>query len=166
LKIDGDLLMKYVKRFFMAVTFLAVGSFVWWAGMNYTGYCHAEGRYLSDEEKIDSAVQHVLAGYSTSVEFPVKIVNGSFQRGPKWDKSRNTIRYKDANEFFEENPDCCKFSMVIGEGYTASIIDRIFGYISTFVTIRYKVRYFDDDNIERYNDGGQAVAIKNCGQAW
>ena len=59
--------MKYVKRFFLAVTVLTVGGFVWWAGMNYTGYCHAEGRYLSDEEKIKSAVQYIVNRGSFSI---------------------------------------------------------------------------------------------------
>lgn len=159
--------MKYIKRFFGVSALLAIGFAVWWMGMNYNGYCHAEGRYLSDEERINSAVQYVLASYPQSVSNVEVIVNDAFQRGPNWVKPKQTIKYKDVGEFLEINLNCCELSMALGvEAEPTSLLDRITGYISTFVIVRYKIRYLDDDNIEKYNDGGQAVSIKNCGQAW
>jgi len=162
----GSFVVKHVKKILGTAVVLPLGFCIWWSGMNYAGYCHKEGRFLSDEEKIHSAIRYVLAGYPPSISNVEVIVNDAFQRGPSWAKPKNTIKYKDVDEFQEINPNCCKLSMVIAEGVRSSFIDRIAGYFSTFVIVRYKVRYFDDNNVEKHNDGGQAVAIKNCGQAW
>jgi hypothetical protein len=158
--------MKYVKRFFLAVTFLALGGFTWWAGMNYTGYCHAEGRYLSDEEKINSAVQFVFNRYPPTISKTIeKDVNGIMQKSDFWYAPENPIMYKDIKDFIDFNPSCCTLSMRTGEGSAPSFLDRITGYVSTYVIVRYKVRYLENSN-EKYQIDRTAVAVRNCGASW
>jgi hypothetical protein len=159
--------MKFVRRFFIAVTILAVGGFVWWAGMNYTGYCHAEGRYLSDEEKINSAIRFALYGYPPSISKEIEVnVNGTTQKHEYWYVPENPIKYKDIDDFMAINPGCCKLSMRTGEGDAPSFLDRITGYVSTYVIVKFKVRYFDEQHLEKFANSGVAVAVKNCGESW
>lgn len=159
--------MKYVKRFFGVVALLSVGGFVWWAGMNYVGYCHAEHRFLSDEEKINSAIEFALYGYPPSISKEIEVnVNGVFQKREHWYIPEHPIKYQNLKEFMLINPECCRLSMQTGEGGMPSLLDRITGYVSTYVIVKFKVRYLDEQQVEKYGDAGLAIAIKNCGQSW
>ena len=145
--------MKYVKRFFLAVTVLTVGGFVWWAGMNYTGYCHAEGRYLSDEEKIKSAVQYIVNSGSFSIKKQKNMtVNGVILEVDDWYRPENPVKFKDEKEFFDANPSCCSLHLNEGEGISVNFMDRITGYLSSYV------------HIEKFGEGEADIAIKNCGE--
>lgn len=158
--------MKYVKRFFGAVALLAVGGSVWWTGMNYAGYCHAEHRFLSDEEKIHSAVQFVLNRYPPTISKKIDVtVNGVAQKSDYWYPPENPVMYKDINDFMAINPGCCRLSMRTGEGSPLSLLDRITGYASTFVIVKYDVRY-KENGIEKSQMDSTAVAVRNCGNAW
>lgn len=159
--------MKYVKRFFGAVALLAVGGTFWWTGMNYAGYCHAEHRFLSDEEKINSAIEFALYGYPPSISKEIELnVNGVSQKREHWFIPEHSIKYQDLNEFNKINPACCRLSMRTGEGSMPSFLDRITGYVSTYVLVNFKVRYLDEHQVEKYGDAGIAVAVKNCGESW
>lgn len=159
--------MKYVKRFFGAVALLAVGGTFWWTGMNYAGYCHAEHRFLSDEEKIHSAVQFVLNRYPPSISKQIDVnVNGVTQKIDHWYMPENPVMYKDINDFMAINPGCCRLSLRTGEGGAPSFLDRITGYVSTYVLVQFKVRFIDDKHVENFSNGGMAVAVKNCGDSW
>ncbi len=158
--------MKYIKRFFGVPALLAIGFSVWWMGMNYNGYCHAEGRYLSDEEKINSAVQFVLDRYPPTISKQIEVNdNGVVQKRDYWYAPEKPVMYKDINDFKLINPECCRFSFRTGEGRAPSVIDRITGYVSSYVIVSYKVRYIEEHS-EKYAMDGTAVAIKNCGRAW
>ncbi len=156
--------MKYVKRFFLAVTVLTVGGFVWWAGMNYTGYCHAEGRYLSDEEKIKSAVQYIVNSGSFSIKKQKNMtVNGVILEVDDWYRPENPVKFKDEKEFFDANPSCCSLHLNEGEGISVNFMDRITGYLSSYVHMEYKVKYIEE-GIEKFGEGEADIAIKNCGE--
>lgn len=158
--------MKYIKRFFGVSALLAIGFAVWWMGMNYNGYCHAEGRYLSDEERINSAVQYVLDRYPPTISKQIEVNdNGVVQKRDYWYAPEKPVMYKDINDFMLINPECCRIGMSAGESGPANVLDRLTGYVSSYVIVRYKVRYLEEKN-EKYAMDGTAVAIKNCGRAW
>jgi hypothetical protein len=147
---------------------VALGVFVfWWCGMNYTGYCHSQGRYLSNEEKIRSAVDFTLNRYPPTISRKIKVnVDGVTKDTEERFAPKNPIKYSNIDEFIKLNPDCCTLSMRTREGGRPYFLDRITGYVSTYVLILFKVRYFNENNIENYSDSGMAVAIQNCGKSW
>ena len=159
--------MKKVKRVVCVMALCAVGFSIWWMGMNYSGYCHAEGRYLSDDEKIRSAVQYVLNRYPPTISKKIeKTIDGKVHVYDHWYMPENPIKYKNVDEFLVLNPGCCELSMTMAEGLTPLWIDRVSGIVSTYVLVLYKVRYLGPDNIEKHADGGMGVAIQDCGKAW
>lgn len=159
--------MRNIKKGLLLVGLLAIGWVVWWCGMNYTGYCHAEGRYLSDDEKIRPAIQFVLDRYPPTISKTIeRNVNGVIQKSDFWYAPEQPVKYRDIAEFMAINPDCCELSMRTGEGRGGALLDRVTGYFSTYVIVWFKVRYLDENNIENYGKKGMAVAIKNCGESW
>ena len=138
----------------------------WWMGMNYTGYCHAEGRYLSDQEKFDSAIQYVLDRYPPTISKTVVVdVNGTKQTREHWYMPENIIRYNGIDDFKKNNQDCCKLSKTAGEGRRHSILDRLTGNASGFVIINYKVMYIEN-SFKNHAMDVTAVTVKNCGTSW
>jgi hypothetical protein len=153
--------MKYVKRFFLAVTVLTVGGFVWWAGMNYTGYCHAEGRYLSDEERINLAITNILQTYPPVLtENAVGVIHAK--------RPDNPIYYADIAEFKSANNNCCNITQVGPEGKNdrVSLYSRITGSISGLVHVKYLVRYKDEHGNYLSKTHETYPAITNCGAIW
>lgn len=122
---------------------------------------------MSDEEKINSAVQFVLDRYPPSINKVIeKNINGSIQKIDHWYKPERPIKYRDVQEFRIINPDCCVFSLQTGEGMKPSKLDRIIGNFSTYVIVKFKVRYYEGIDLEKTEDSGEAVAVKNCGKSW
>ena len=143
---------------------------MWWMGMNYTGYCHAKNRYLSEQEKVEAGIQFVLDGYPPSLQFArTETINGVAEELVSWKIPEYPVRYKNAVEFKALNPACCELVKVInvpGEGIIKhSILDRLSGFFSDFVIIKFKVRYVDDGQ-EKNADSSMSVSIANCGKAW
>jgi hypothetical protein len=52
--------MRRVLQTALGALLLAV---VWWPGMNYFGYCHASGKFLTEREKIDAAIEDAISPY-------------------------------------------------------------------------------------------------------
>lgn len=153
--------MKYVKRFFISATVLAVSGFVWWTGMNYAGYCHAEHRFLSDEEKINLTIKNILQTYP-----PVLTENAMGAIHSK--RPENPVYYADMADFKSINVNCCTITQKTndGEGYQVSFYSRITGNISGLVHVKYLVRYKDKqgDEVSKLLDA--YPAITNCGTVW
>lgn len=153
--------MKYVKRIFLAVAVVAVSGFVWWAGMNYTGYCHAEGRYLSDEERINLAITNILQTYPPVLtENAVGVIHSK--------QPENSIIYADIADFKSINKNCCEILQKTndGEGYKVSLFSKISGNISGLVYVKYLVRYRDEKGNELSKIHEVYPAITNCGAIW
>ncbi|MFN6515749.1 MAG: hypothetical protein RMY29_014805 [Nostoc sp. CreGUA01] len=83
--------------------------------LNYSGFCFAKMRYLSDEERF-----RMVFDYQNERTDLLNIANveGSIY---------NYIKYASFDEYIKENPDCCSInpggSYDIGQ---ASFLDRIF----------------------------------------
>lgn len=137
--------------------------------LNFLGFCFTDKRFLSDQEKTNIVVREVLAAYPRPGETvnQVSVVNGV----QVWTRVKvspeNLIPYRDINEFFSQNPDCCKVTKVYhdGEGLVAlDFVDRICGRVSDFVEVKYFVRYRDEQGVERKKSIRTFPAISNCGK--
>lgn len=107
------------------------------SGLNYSGFCMSERRWLSDEEMIRS---HLKTFDSIG--------------------SLETV-----DEFLERNPECCRFSGALGQNWPF-FLDRIGGYFGGYILITNSTfLYIDDDEIkERYLYSNDGEPITNCGK--
>ncbi len=150
-------MLNCIKKHFLLVLILLLGGIP--ASLNYSGFCISQGRYLSDEEKIRIVI---ISGNSQDT-IPVEIEKEGHKH---WQENYKQIKYKDVNEFFDKNPDCCKVNG--GGPYdlgAPSFFDRITGYDSgDVVTINARANYIDE------NGNKQSIMLKsdsvltNCGQ--
>lgn len=163
------------RRVLLSVVVLAVVYIATIAGLNYSGYCFKQKRYLSDQEKIDIAVAYIIAhlkprerpvtSYATSpfVEYEERGIQ-KHVRANDWPDDQ--IKYQDISDFYEINKDCCKLVLEGREGFKPSFWDRISGRTSALVYVRYTVRFLTDDGIERLGKVEAYPAISNCGHIW
>ncbi|MFN6569122.1 hypothetical protein [Dendronalium sp. ChiSLP03b] len=131
------------------LTFLSI-----YFSLNYSGFCFAKMRYLSDEEKIK------LAFYSLNNAEKLRIqIAGKME-------DRKFIKYKSFEEYIKENPDCCTISPPGGtETPSDSFLTRILGLHSgEGIRIKFKVRYLDENGLERFQEITTGIALQNCGK--
>ncbi len=125
---------------------LAIGYF----GLNYSGFCFAQMRYLSDEEKIRSVFDYQNARSELPINF----------------KYYEHIKYESFDEYIKENPDCCKINSKRGHDVPVPwFLDRIFGFNSgDFIFIDFKMRYVDEKGKQRIKTLNFENAVQNCGK--
>jgi hypothetical protein len=104
------------------VTAILVG-FVAWQGLNHTGFCYRQARFLSDAELIRIAVEDQLPS-----------------RGPE-----ATIRYRSVDELMRANPNCCQVfrygreATFSREWIDKPVIKRTLGLYSVGVRVWYRI---------------------------
>ena len=136
-------------------SFLFVGSALLilfgYFGLNYSGFCFAEMRYLSNEEKI-----RAVFDYQNSRN---KLPLDNLQH-PKH------IKYKSFDEHITLYPECC--SVNPGGPYEVpptNFLDRIFGYNSgDVVVINFQVRYLDENGSLKTVSNRFDNYLQNCGK--
>ncbi|MDJ0615782.1 MAG: hypothetical protein QNJ63_03375 [Calothrix sp. MO_192.B10] len=118
--------------------------------MNYSGFCFAQMRYLSDEEKIRSVFDYQNARSELPINF----------------KYYEHIKYESFDEYIKENPDCCKINSKRGHDVPVPwFLDRIFGFNSgDFIFIDFKMRYVDEKGKQRIKTLNFENAVQNCGK--
>jgi len=65
-------------------------------GLNYSGMCISQMRWLSNEEKIMSVIEEINSRGNIRIEENGKYVD------------MRKVPYKDTESFLENNPECCK----------------------------------------------------------
>jgi hypothetical protein len=119
-------------------------------GLNYSGFCFAQKRYLSDEEKIRAEFDY----QNSRNKLPLDNLPD-----PKH------IKYKSFDEYIALYPECC--SVNPGGPYEVSpvnFLDRIFGYNSgDVVVINFKVRYLDENGSLKTVENRFENYSRNCG---
>ncbi len=137
---------------FVGIPFIVLIAYF---GLNYSGFCFAKMRYLSDEEKIRSVFVSQNERTTISVYTP-----------GKGTESYQHIKYKSFDEYLKENPDCCAVNP--GPPYEtppARFLDRIFGYHSgDDVVIKFKVRYLDENSQQKSMETRFENNVQNCGK--
>lgn len=157
-----------MRRLKLGLTCIALGMFAAYGGylcylawLTNNGYCHAEGKYLTDDEKIRVALIDVLREYPPSViRTPIDPTKGGNLTVPK-----DPINYRDVNEFLYLNPDCCKVrpTETYTEGSTVTLLEKLTGTASSVIETNYLVRYRGEDGLERSIKTTPSLHITNCG---
>ncbi|WP_132260554.1 hypothetical protein [Paucimonas lemoignei] len=154
----------------LAAGLLSISGYVLYLGfLSYNGYCFGQKRYLSNEEKILIVVREILARYPKqgNVAYRLTIEDGQRKWKPERLGPENPIPYRDEKEFFSINPGCCEVVKVARdtEGLiNLPFLDRLFGFKSDFVVVRYFLRYRDVDGTEQKKLIQTAPVISSCGK--
>lgn len=196
LKISGDksTLVPINRALWKKLLLWTFGSIFWiptilmtgTATLNYSGYCFKENRYLTDEERIQSAIKNALASYP-KITYTYDVLpkrgyevlqdksrccgQGDMSR---YDKSQGAVAivpeqlilYRDIDEFFVINPDCCSFtrSGLYGEEWDSSLWLKITGYSAGFTNVKFRVRYHDATGIVQTKFSAESFNLNNCGR--
>jgi hypothetical protein len=133
-------------------------------GLNYSGFCFAEMRYLSDEEKIRAVFDYQNSRNTLPLDNapdPKHVKDKSFDG-----YNLAHIKYKSFDEYIALYPECC--SVNPGGPYEvppAKFLDRIFGYNSgDVVVINFHVRYLDENGSLKTVENRFENYLQNCGQ--
>jgi hypothetical protein len=129
--------------------------------LNYSGFCFAKMRYLSDYEKLKSAFDSLNNAEKLLTPIAGKMQNREF-------RDIEFIKYKSFDEYIKENPDCCTINPP--GGVDAAIPDsflnpRILGLDSgEGIRIKFKVRYLDENDLPRSQEITAGIVLQNCGK--
>lgn len=154
---------RYAKWGLVLILLVLSARAAWWSGRNYAGYCEAESRYLTDEEKINIAITDTLRSYPPPL--PKYGSDGGTRKVVDIRPPAEPINYADLEEFLRLNKDCCALTKEVREGQSVTPISRLTGRISTFVTVKYLVRYRDHQGNIVSEPSETFRAISNCGLA-
>ena len=125
------------------------------SGLNYSGFCFEEGRYLSDKERI----RLIFDAINSQTSLPVLTVD----RGTQY---YDHLPYASFDDYLAENPDCCKINP--GGWYDLpppTLLDRISGeYSGKVIVINFKVRYLDENGELRMQNIKSESKSENCGE--
>jgi hypothetical protein len=154
--------------------------------LNYTGYCVAQRRYLTDEELIKKTVDVVLANYPRITyaydvvpKVGYEVVTDRARCCGEGDRSRfdgskggtplnaeQLVPYQGTDEFFKVNPDCCVFARdgLYGELGSTSLWSKITGYSAGFASAKFRVRYQDTAGQVQEKYSGWSANYSNCGK--
>lgn len=124
-------------------------------GLNYSGFCWEQGRWLSDEERIRLMISEEI--------------RHGFVKG-KSSLDATIIQYNDVDEFLEKNPDCCK----LGYKYTSehsndgtywpfSFLDSIL-IGGDVVSLYYSENFIDGNGAYDSRNALSFYAVSNCGK--
>jgi len=151
-----------LKRFLFVGGVLLI-LFVYF-GLNYSGFCFAEKRYLSDEEKVRAVFDYQNSRDTLPLDNapdPKHVLDKSFDG-----YNLAHIKYKSFDEHIALYPECC--SLNPGGGYEVpptKFLDRIFGYNSDdVVVINFQVRYLDENGSLKTGEKRFDNYLENCGK--
>ena len=133
-------------------------------GLNYSGFCFAQKRYLSNKEKIRAVFNYQNSRDTLSINnFP----NPEQVKDQSFDGYNLThIKYKSFDEYIALYPECC--SVNPGGGYEVppvNFIDRIFGYHSSdVVVINFHARFLNKNGESETVEVRFDNYLQNCGK--
>jgi hypothetical protein len=136
---------------------LSIFSYI--GAKNYSGFCFAQNRHLTDEEKFRIVFNDINSRLNTTI---VVGVGQNYAR-----KTVQRIPYNSFEEYKKENMNCCKTGRRIPSEIPKEEFDeRIFGLDSgVTVTLDFKTKYFDKDS-NYYGVIGYThyYILTNCGK--
>lgn len=108
--------------------------------LNFSGFCYAKGRYLSDDELIRSAIEYSLKQQPSEA---------------------SNIRYDSVEEFISRNSDCCVIRKE-NRGEFENVLDgrwiRLIGVYVLVIDVWYQFKEAGPNN---YYDS--SIAMTSCG---
>lgn len=144
--------MKFLKRHpFVFAILLLIGTP---AGLNYSGFCMSQGRWLSDEEKIRLAIKSLIQQDTVLIETP--------EKGTQQFKA---VKYTEVDQFLNKNPNCCKTEIRVGDDFVPrNYFTAIAGKHADNIRIEYIANYLDQDNKIQSQKVKIVPLISNCGK--
>jgi len=154
---------RFLKYTALAVAGLAIAYIALRSGLNYSGFCLEQRRFLTDGEKIEIVVRRILNSYPPALK--TYVTNPDGRRAINWSRPEKPIPYSSIEEFFAVNPDCCEVTLREHpkQGGTISLIDRLLGITSANVRVRYQVRYLDENKQPNTEYVEPYWAVSSCG---
>lgn len=154
--------VHFMKRLSCKFLFLLlfIIPFIVWGGLNTTGFCWAEKRWLSEDEKINNVIQHIYAQPPTVFDSSKGVLVINPNKG-----------YKTVEDFKKHNPNCCSVGAKdFGDGIWApqSILSEFFGLgrNADIVSATYVDTVSDSfDNLHK-KQKNIWVGSSNCGILW
>ena len=141
--------MTRIAKFTIGLVVLLLGA---WGGLNTTGFCIAERRYLTDAEQIEVAMNNV---YQSNIA-DYKYRSGVGSLGP-------LVKYANFDEFKALNSDCCSLTPVAKEGFRGSMMRQMLGTFRAFVDVKYR----EENTSSGQNSNLKKevfIAVTNCGR--
>ncbi|WP_161814422.1 hypothetical protein [Steroidobacter agaridevorans] len=157
-----------MARFFKRCAAVALGLALLFvglrAGLNYSGFCLEQRRWLTDREKIEIAIKRILASYPPTLIEVVTYPDG--RKADRYFQPENPVPYRSVDEFLQVNPECCEVTQREHPKISGSISlgSRLFGITSANVRVRYQVRYLDASGRMITRIMEPYIAISNCGR--
>ena len=159
-----------IKRIFKYLILITLGLLILYAigrlGLNYSGYCFEQKRYLTDQEKIDIVVTQMLRSFPPNLNEPVQLPDG--RRAIRFFTPKNATRFQSIDEFYALNKDCCEVTDYVKwdkahPGEKIPLLQRLAGMVSSYVRIRYQLHYKNEDGEDITREIEGYSAISNCG---
>jgi len=154
--------MKISRTHIIVISILSLplAYLTYLGGMNYSGYCFAEDQYLTTDEKIRIAFNHIN-NKRTRTGLRIREGENSVV------KSFEHIPYISFEEYLKANPDCCSVGKsVFSDLAPPDFFDRITGYNSAkVVALNFKINYYDPE-IRTVNNVEKTFyyLLTNCGK--
>jgi hypothetical protein len=133
----------------LKISLLFVPLFAYF-GLNYSGFCFAQMRCLSDQEQIK-----LVFGYQNNRQTLFIPGKGNVEHIP----------YENFEQYAQSYPDCCAVNPGGAYGVPpANFFDRIFGYDSNdIVVINFYAHYYDEFGHQRIEKIQFENVLTNCG---
>ena len=124
-------------------------------GMNYTGFCLSQGRYLSDEEKISAGISYIERRDTVAIKTKDKGIQ----------RYKRVHSYLGEEDFRSKNAQCCEVGMnLVGEYWEPSFLERVLGDYADKIKIKYIVHYLDEMGSAVSGHRETDLVITNCGK--
>lgn len=131
-----------MKKILFVIVMIA--AFSGWKGyslmMNYYGYCSETGHRLSDKQRLDVAVRHYLGNQRID---HIEIFQQEGLSSDVGSSIYHLNRYKDVEEFFNVNPDCCELKYGGGNVPVVGFWARSRGVGNGYFNFYHKINYID-----------------------
>lgn len=156
--------MRQLNRALLTLAFwVGVGCLTYLgyqARLTYLGYCHAADKFLSNDEKINAAIEELLKKYPAAVVRTSMEPNVSSLSVPI-----KPVHYSNPNQFLSMNPNCCKVkpTSTYMEGGRLSLVQILTGTATNVVEINYLVRFKDEQDKPQAIKTTAYLHTNNCG---
>jgi len=114
----------------------------------YSGYCLEEKRFLSDQEMFDLAAQKIVNEKDLYLSHSYYKVNEDGKK-IRVDKNIRNFKYSNIEEFYDMNPNCCKFVSYVqddGGKHRIHFCKKFTGQINKIVAATYIWGFNKDDD--------------------
>jgi hypothetical protein len=150
----GECEVRRVPRIAL-IAGLLVFPFIAGGTLNHSGFCFGKLRYLSDDEKIDAAVDHLAAG---------DLLHW-YRVGPQPDDWRavHMDRPETVHDFLAADPDCCRIVPGGGDGRRPTFLGRVLGQVSDVVEIDHVRHFVDDRGVVQAEPVRSCAYVSPCG---